>query len=172
MKKYSITLVLVIIAFSSFAQHKTLLIRHDTTLLRSDECEWIVKSLIKNDPSLTAQLGKSIPLIILQAIQKGKLKAYDRETNQLIPGKEIFTWQMPSDTVSQFDKEGNMTKYIVMKQQISSDMFSQFKVYQDWHLDISTGKIECHVKWIELMQAVSFLDGTVRGYKAFCRIYY
>lgn len=170
-KQFFLFLFMTLTIFVS-AQGNKMLLRHDTTLLNSDECEWIVKSLVKNDPALTPQLGKSIPLIILQAIQKGKLKAYDRTTNELIPAKEIFTWRMASDTVPQFDNEGNMTKYVVVKNEISSDMFSKIRVYQDWYMDIASGKIESQVKWIELIQEIKAFDGTIRGQMVFCRVYY
>ena len=101
MKKYTTTLLLAIISYGCFAQNNGLLVRHDTTLLRANECEWIVRSLVKNDPSLTVQTGKSVPQIILEAIEKGGLTAIDPQTNQPIPGKEIFTWNMPVDSVSE-----------------------------------------------------------------------
>ena len=80
MKKHIPTIALIICAFSSFAQtnnSNSILIRHDTTLLKAEECEWIIKSLAKNNPALTSEIGKPVTLIILEAIEKGKLKAID-----------------------------------------------------------------------------------------------
>ena len=82
MKKYIITFAMLIAAFSSFAQANTnsILVRHDTVLLKAGECEWIIKSLVRNDPSLTSEIAKPVTQVILEAIEKGKLKAIDPET--------------------------------------------------------------------------------------------
>lgn len=169
------SLLIVVLQFCGtlmFAQNTDMLIRHDTTMLKSGECEWIVKSLVKNDPGLTPQLGKSVPLIILQAIEKGKIKAYDKETNNMIPPKEIRSWHMPADTVARMDNEGNIAGYVVVKQEVDANSFPQIRVFHDWYVDITTGKISSQVKWIELMQEIKAPDGTPRGSKPYCRIYY
>jgi hypothetical protein len=176
MKKYSATLAFIIIVAGSFAQKSnsnSILVRHDTTTLKAAECEWIIRSLEKNDPGLTTEIGKSVSLIILQAIEKGKLKAIDRETNKPIPGKEIFTWQMPVDTVPQFNVSGDLVKYMVIKTTRSSDDIRQVRVFQDWYFDISTGKLRAVIKWIELLEEIhTSYSGLFIGYKPLCRIYY
>ena len=76
------------VCFEGYAQNSNgLFIRHDTTLLKVAECEWLIKSLPKNNPSLTSELGKSIPQIILEHIAKGKLKAIDIVSKSPIPAK-------------------------------------------------------------------------------------
>jgi hypothetical protein len=176
MKKIATTLALLIAVFRLLAQSSnsnSILVRHDTTTLKASECEWIIKSLVKNDPGLTAEIGKSVSLVILQAIEKGKVKAIDRETNKLIPGKEIFTWQMPVDTVPQFNMNGDLVKYMVIKSTRSSDDIRQIRVYQDWYFDISTGKLRAIIKWIELLEEVhTSYSGLFLGYRPFCRIFY
>ena len=171
MKKY-FTLLFIAINCGCFAQSNNILIRHDTMLLRASECEWIVKSLAKNNPSLTAEIGKSISFILLQAIEKGKLKAIDPITNKLIPAKEIFMWQMPRDSMMVFDSSGENTKVVVVQREISSDKITQIRIYQDWNFDLSTGKFECIIKWIELMEEIYTSSGLFLGMKPFCRIYY
>jgi len=175
MKKYSLIPALIICSLGVFAQHNqtnSMLVRHDTTLLNAEECEWVVKSLFRNDPSLTAQIGKPVPLIILQAIEKGRLKAIDPETNKPIPAKEIFTWKMNADTIPVYDNEGEITKYQAVKRKHSPDDFKQLKIFQDWYFDASTGKFHAQIKWIELMRDVSTSLGVYLGKVALCRIYY
>lgn len=175
MKKAITTLVLVIIVFWSFAQNNqsnTKLVRHDTTLLKVAECEWIIKSLTKNNPELTSEIGKSIPLIILQAIEKGKLKAVDGLSGKFIPAKEIFNWQMPSDTVLQYDNEGNVAKFIVTKQQLNSSSITQIRIFQDWYFNTSTDKIQVEIKCIELLAEIYSSSGLFIGYQPFCNINY
>jgi hypothetical protein len=175
MKKYIPTIALIICAFSSFAQNNhtnNILVRHDTTLLKAEECEWIVKSLVKNDPSLTSEIGKPVTLIILEAIEKGKLKAIDPETNKPIPAKEIFTWKMSSDTIAEFDNEGNIKGYRAMKHTHSENDLTQINIYQDWYFDVSTGKFHSVIKWIELRGNIVTSQGIFLGTTALCRIYY
>lgn len=174
MKKYIPAIALIICALSTVAQTNTnsILVRHDTTLLKADECEWIVKSLVKNDPALTSQIGKEVSLIIMQAIEKGKLKAIDPETNKPIPAKEIFTWKMSADTIPVYDNEGNIIRDQVVKRMHSSDHLNQLRIYQDWYFDVSTGKFNGVIKWIELMEDISNSQGIYLGKVALCRVYY
>ncbi len=175
MKKYIITLALIIYTFSGFTQYNnatSILVRHDTTLLKTSECEWIIKSLTKNNPALTSEIGKSVPLIILQAIAKGKLIAIDKLTNKPIPGKQIYTWGMAVDSMLVYDDAGN-SKYKAVQRQRSSDDIPLIRIYQDWYFDVSTGKFQSVIKWIELMEEIhTAATGMFLGYIVLCRIYY
>ena len=146
--------------------------RRDTTLLKAEECEWIIKSLIKNDPALTSEIGNPVTLIILEAIEKGKLKAIDPKTNKPIPSKEIFTWQMSSDTVPEFDNEGNMKGYRAIKHMHSVNNISELMIFQDWYFDVANSKFHTVIKWIELRENIFTSQGIMLGTAAFCRIYY
>lgn len=163
----------LLVSVSTFGQTNAsaVFVRHDTTILEASDCEWIIKSLVKNDPLLTAEIGKSIPLIMLQAVQKGRLKAIDRETNQPIPGKEIFTWRMPADTVAQFDTSGNM-KYVVIQAERNPADITRLRIFQDWYFDVATAALHPVVKWIELLTEVRSSSGDFIGYMPLCRIYY
>ncbi len=175
MKKYFCTFCFALFISCSFAQPKninSILIRHDTSLLKADECEWIVKSLTKNDPSLNMVIGKSIPLIILETIEKGRLKAIDPRTNKPIPAKEIFTWKMAKDSMMTPDSSGEYTKVIVVQQHMNPDKISQIRIYQDWYFNISTGRFEGIIKLIELMAEVHTSSGLFLGMTSFCRINY
>lgn len=174
MKKIISTLTLFILTAGSFAQSKTsnsILVRHDTTLLKTTECEWIIKSLSKNNPVFTSEIGKSVPEIILQAIQKGKLKAIDPESNKPIQAKEIYTWQVPREIVMVYDEAGNSQSKVVQPLR-SADGITQIRIYQDWYFDISTSKFQSVLKWIELQEEVITSSGIFTGYKPLCRIYY
>lgn len=172
MKKLIIAICLVIFALGSFAQN-SILIRHDTSLLKAEECEWIIKSLIKNNPALTSEIGKLVPLIILEAIEKGKLKAFDPETNKPIPAKEIFTWKVAADTVPEYDDNLNISKYRIVKRLFNGSEFNEIRVYQDWYFDITNGKFYTTLKCIELIQDISSPQtDMLMGQASFCKIYY
>ena len=169
MKKASTILALILFVFSSFAQNNHLnetLVRHDTTTLKAEECRWVIKPLSK-----MGEPGKSVPLVILQAINNGKLKAIDPVTNLPIPSKKIFTWRMPTDTVAVVDAAGNM-KYSVIQAKHDPDNFPQIRIYQDWYFDVTSGKLNPAIKCIELIEEVKSSSGYYIGYRPFCRIYY
>jgi hypothetical protein len=169
MKKIISTSALVFFVFSSFAQSDHLneiLVRHDTTTLKAEECKWIIKPLSK-----TGETGKPVPLVILQAIYKGKLRAVDPLTGIQIPSKEIFTWGMAADTVADSDEAGNM-KYKIIQAKHNPDDIPLIRIYQDWYLDISTGKFRSVIKWIELLEDVKSVSGYFIGHRPLYRIYY
>ena len=172
MKKYTITLLLAVLSCSCFAQSSTILVRHDTALLRAEESEWIIKSLKKNTPLLSGQIGRSVPEIILESIKKGKIKAVDPETNKPIPAAAIMGWNMQVDSVMVFDKQGEISKTIAVKHELDPSSISQIRIFQDWYVDVSSGKFRADIKWIELLTEVKTSIGVFLGYRPFCRIYY
>jgi Gliding motility associated protein GldN len=169
MKKITTTLALVLFVLSSFAQKNHLneiLVRHDTTILKAEECEWVIKPLSK-----TGETVKSVPLVILQAIQKGKLQAVDPLTGILIPAKEIFTWGRAADTMATIDGSGNM-KYHVVQSEHNPENIPLIRIYHDWYFDVSSGNLIAGIKCIELIEEVKTSSGYNIGYRPFCRIYY
>src|SRR5215212_5563104 len=126
-----LTVLFIVFSSTAYCQSNNaseIFVRHDTTILKAEESQWIVKSLVKNDPSLTGEIGKSIPRLILQAIQKGKLKAIDPESNQPIPAKKILTWQMRVDTLPDYDLEGNVKGYRSLQAVRDGSSITQIRV--------------------------------------------
>lgn len=168
MKKYTTTLAFVFTVFSSFAQNnlsKQILLRHDTTTLKAEECEWIFK--------LQARTAKSVPQVILESVQSGKLKAYDPQTNEFIPGNKIYTWRQATDTMMVWDarKEENVIK--VIQHKINPEHLTRIRIYQDGYLNMATGKIESQVKMFELMGEVRTpSSGDIMGYQVLFRVQY
>ena len=172
MKKYITTLLLAAIGYCCFAQNNSVLIRHDTTLLRADECEWIIKSLVKNDTVLKSQIKRSVPQIMLESIEKGKLTAMDPVTHKPIPAKAIFTWQAAVDSTLTYDDNGN-AKVTTTLRPINTGNITQIRIYQDWYFDLDTGKFQVQIKWIELLQEMyTSSTGLFIGYSPYCSIYY
>jgi len=173
MKKTIFLFAFSIIVLNVFAQNNSnsILIRHDTATLKVGDCEWIIKSLAKNDPSLNAEIGKSLPQFLLDGIQKGKIKAFDANTNTPITAKKILTWQMPVDSIMTMDESGN-SKLGTIQREHSSDNIDEVRIYNDWYLDVATGKLKSVIKWIELREKIHSSMGDFLGYAAFCRIYY
>lgn len=172
MKKLITSLLVSTFSFGCFAQYNSILLRHDTTQLKASACEWVIKAQMKIDTSFISETGKSVPLIILQEIEKGKLKATDPLTNKIIPAKEILTWQMPKDTMMVGDTNGDFTKAEIIQRKINSDDITQIRIFQDWYFNIATRKIQSQIESIELLIRVYTPAGYFIGNKAFCRIHY
>ena len=170
MNKYFITLLSSIFGYYSFAQTNLIFVRHDTTLLKATECNWIITSLDNNDRLIKSQTGKSIPLIILEEIENRNIKAFDIETNKPIPSKEIFTWKMGKDSMLVSDPTSDSSKLVVIQNQLNPNKISGIRIYHDWYFNPSSGNIQSTIKWIELIEDVTNSSGTFIGYKPFCRI--
>jgi hypothetical protein len=169
MKKITTTLLFFLAVFSSFGQKSLLngmIVRHDTTTLKAEDCEWIIKSQTK-----TGETGESVTQIILRAIKDGKLKAFDPPTKLLIPANKIFTWQMAADTVATMDNAGN-TQYKIVQAEHNPDHIPLIRIYQVWYFDGQSGKFRSEIKYIELVEEVKNASGYFIGYHAFCRINY
>jgi hypothetical protein len=165
MKKQVVFFLFTLHAVFISAQENNMLLRHDTTLLKADECQWLIKaSGIKNE---------SVSQAILEAVESGKLKAFDTQTNELIPGNKIFTWRQPADTTMVWDakKEENVLKIIQHK--INPEYLTRIRIYHDWYLNTATGTMESEIKMIELMGEVrNPSSGDIIGYMPLYRIQY
>jgi hypothetical protein len=147
------------------AQGNNTLLRHDTTLLKADECQWLVKnSAVKN---------KSVPQAILEAVQSGKLKAFDPISNKSIPGNKIFTWGQSSDSIMIWDDKKNENVIKVIQHRVNPEYLTRIRVYQDWYISTATGKIESQIKMVELIGEIRTPStGDLIGYQPLYRIYY
>jgi hypothetical protein len=165
MKKQFFFFLLTIRAVFISAQGNNILMRHDTTVLRADECQWMV-----NTPGMKK---RSVPQAILEAIQSGKLKAFDPQTNEPIPSNKIFTWQQAEDTTMVWDAKKEKDVMKVIQNKINPGSLTSVRVYHDWYLNTSTGKLECRIKMFELIGEVrNPMTGDFMGYQPLYRIHY
>ena len=162
------TIVFIISVLSTFAQNtksEKILIRHDTTILKADECLWLVR--------ISATKNKSVSLAILEAIQAGKLKAFDPQTNGLIPGNKIFTWRQSTDTTMVWDSEIKKDVFKIIQKKVNPEYLTRIRVYHNWYLNTATGKLESQVKMFELLGEVRIpSSGDLIGYQTLYQIRY
>lgn len=166
MKKRMVLCLLGLYCLTGSAQNKTMFVRHDTILLNANECDWLLRA----DMQQAKMTDKSVPTIILDAIAAGKLKARDPQTMKLIPAKEIFTWNQPRDSAMVWDEKSEVSSIKVIQPLVNAEALSRIRIYQDWYLDISSGKLRSVQRSVELMQEVRSYDGIFRGYTVFCRL--
>ena len=168
MKRTAITFALATAFFSAIAQtisSQNLLIRRDTIVLNASECNWVINSLHSN-----GQKSRSIPILILQAVNQGKLRAIDPVTGDPIPAERILQWHMPADTVTVQDAAGN-SKYAVVQSEQNPDLFTMIRICQDCYFERESGKIRGEIRFIELLKDIYTPTGTLIGHSTFCRIY-
>lgn len=170
MKSTITILAFILFGLGSFAQKissNEILIRHDTTILKAEECLWLLKSMPKSVES-----EKSVPLIILEGIQRGEIMGFDPHSALPIPSNKIFTWQLSSDTVAYIDSNEKV-QYKVVQQERNPDYITRIDIYQDWYLDVSTGKLKSIISAIDLVEEVRIpATGDFIGFHTFCRIKY
>jgi hypothetical protein len=126
-------------------------------------------TFIKHDTVIVSNI--SLSKTIIQAIKNGKIKAVDYITNQPVPPKQISTWKMPVDTMTVHDKDGN-AKYVIVKQHRSANDITRVKIFNDWYLDNSSGKLSSRVQRIELLEEIKNSTGEFMGYRPIFKIYY
>ena len=143
-------------------------VKHDTLLLRADECEWIIKPLATS----ASATGESVPQLLLSAIEKGTIKAVDVETNQPIPANKIFTWRIETVTEQVLDSAFNVIQTNILQPLRTADHVTGIKVCQAWYFDGTTKKFHSVIQWIELVEEARTVAGDLIGDKSFCRIYY
>ena len=163
MKKIIMIAVSGLIFFTCSGQSNMLFLRHDTILLNANEAVWLVQDAGVNS-------GKSVPALILDAIVSGRLKARDPQTMEIIPAEKILTWHQSVDTTMVWDekKQDNVIK--IIQHTLKPENISGIRVYYDWFLDTSSGKIYNTMRSVELMQEVNSYEGIFRGYIVFCKL--
>ena len=164
MKKIILMGVSGLIFFNSSGQDNMLFLRHDTILLNAREAVWLIKE------KAVADTGKSVPALILDAITTGRIKARDPQTMETIPAEKILTWRQPTDTMMVWDEKKQDHVIKVIQYLIRPGDIPGIRVYHDWFLDISSGKIHQVIRSVELMQEIRTTQGILRGYIVFCKL--
>jgi hypothetical protein len=167
--------VFLITVFLTSAQKgkvNLILVRQDTVLLKAEECEWIIRSLHEIDPALPSGKGRSVSQMILESVKKGKLKAVDPLTGKLIPGKEIYKWKMPVDSMAVMERNSGRAKVNPVQRSRSADQISRIRIFNNWYLDALSGRLIPVARRIELMEEVRTAAGNPIGYAVLCRIDY
>ena len=157
MTKYSILICLVINSSGLLAQSshgKNILLKKDTLVLHPA------------DDIKAADLSK----MILGSIEQGKIKAVDYFSNQYIPAKKFYTWNVPADTIMVSDAQGR-TSYKIVQKARTPDRISLIKIIQNLYFISQTGKISS-VNDVILYEEIRSSSGDFIGLKPFCRIHY
>jgi hypothetical protein len=107
--------------------------------------------------------------LLQEDLKKGKLHAYDYETNTLIPPGELLSWKAPVDTVVTEDKDGRYSQKTVIRLTKPKDL-CRFRIFQRLYFDVTNEKLYSVIESIILMQAMYSVSGTLMGYKPFAKL--
>ena len=172
MPKYFVTLLVMVFCCHCSAQNFTILIREDTTLLSAENSDWIIKSKDLSYRANSINNDKSIPLLLVEAITRGNLKAFDIMTNKPIPSNEFLIWNRPKDSKMISNKSGNGYKMVTVQQKLDIEKISKIRICTVWYINTINGKMYSKIKWAELLEDVYTSSGVNIGVKGLCRIYY
>lgn len=166
MKKIATAIAFTFLISPAFTQTNIVFIRHDNTVMNASDANWLIP------PASIPNSARTVTDWFLQSIYKGKIKAVDPDDSKPIPGGQIYSWRMPSDTVAVYDDNLETTKYQVIKGVIDPQKIDRIRIRQDWYLNTTSGKIYSRIRCIELMIKIYSSTGLELGYRPFCRIDY
>ncbi len=167
MKKATLIALIIVIASAGIAQQT--FIRHDTIVLKPNNSNWEISQQIPLSSTKRATT-KSLPATLLEAINKGAMKAFDPYTNKRIPAKEIYSWHLNNDTLQSMDANGTISLIVAINTH-QPDHIKEIRVYQDWFFNEASGKLQSITKQLELMEEIYATTGDLMGQQVLCRIH-
>lgn len=160
------------VAYNDNMERKFPGLSKDVVLLNTNEIDYDFNRQTPSvyDSVLTVY-RTDIGSLIYQDLLKGRLRAFDIETNKLIPVKKLLTIGMPADTAAVYDinDPSKVTEYRVLQAERSSTDFCRIRIKQELYFDFKNERLYSVVKSVTLMQAFYLPDGiTFRGVAPFC----
>jgi hypothetical protein len=167
MKKAILFALIIVIASAGIAQQT--FIRHDTIVLKPINSKWELPQPVQLS-STKKVTSKSLPAAILDAINKGSIKAFDPYTNKRIPATAIYSWHLNNDTLQSMDANGTISLIVAINTH-QPDHIKEIRIYQDWFFNAASGKLQAITKQLELMEEIYASTGDLMGQQVFCRIH-
>ena len=162
------------VAYNDNAERKFPGLSKDVVLLNTDEVDYEFGN--ENDPSydsvLTTYHG-DIGSLIYRDILIGNIKPVEVDNGKPISPKKFLTWHMPADTVAVYsvDDPSKMTGYRIVQSERSSRDLSRLRIKQDLYFDFRYERLYSVIRSVIILLPVRLMDGTIRGYLTFCKIY-
>ncbi|MBS1773549.1 MAG: gliding motility protein GldN [Bacteroidetes bacterium] len=114
--------------------------------------------------------------IILDAVKKGKVKAYsnmdDRFTSALTQEAIIQLMIGKPDTFTIVDPETGKEKTVIKQREFDPETVTKYRVKEDWYIDRNTGRMQCQIIGIAPIRDVYNDDGTYRNSQPVFWLYY
>ena len=162
------------VAYNDNMERKFPGLSKEVVLLNTNEVDYDFNRLAPSayDSVLTVY-RTDIGSLIYQDILKGRLRAFDIETNKLIPVKKLLTMGMPADTAAVYDinDPSKIIEFKVLQAERSSTDFCRIRIKQDLYFDFKNERLYSVIKSVKLLEVFYLPDGrTVRGVAVFCRL--
>lgn len=166
MSKSIFTLCLLFLIFSCTETSNT------SSSFDKSTAEWAIESNIKIDftnPNSQIKVlkpaQKQMMEYILDAVETGKMKAYNYETEELLKEKEIKQIFAPMDSVIVYDPDtGYEMGEKAVQNMLNRPAVNKFRVKQEWYWDEETHQLNSKVTGLAPMETIYNEDGkTVRG---------
>lgn len=114
--------------------------------------------------------------ILLDAVKKGKIKAYstfdDRFTSALTKEQIMEKLVGKPDTIPQEDPITGEIKYIIQNRDFNPDKVTLYRVKEDWMFDRNLGRMVVRIIGIAPLVDIPNDDGTIRASTPLLWIYY
>lgn len=162
------------VAYNDNSERKFPGLSKDVVLLNTNEIDYDFNRQTPSPyDSVLTVYRTDIGSLIYQDLLKGRLRAFDIETNKLIPVKKLLTMGMPADTMAVYDitDPSKIIEFKVLQAERSSTDFCRIRIKQDLYFDFRNERLYSVVKSVILMEVIYMNDGvTIRGKKSFCRL--
>jgi hypothetical protein len=162
------------VAYNDLPSQKMTARGKDLILLNTDHTDYDFSSEMKDqeDSVLTAYRPTLIRLL-LQDLQKGKIKAADYDTGENILYKNFLTWKAGSnDTIPVYDISDptRIARFEVIKAERNAEDLNRLRIVQDHYFDFKNEKLYSLIRSVIIMVPVRAYDGRVLGYRPFCKL--
>lgn len=114
--------------------------------------------------------------IILDAVSKGKIKAYsnmdDRFTTALTKEQIIDMLVGQPDTTWVTDPETQQEKMVIKRREFNPDVVTKYRLKEDWYIDRNVGRMQRQIIGIAPFKDIYNDDGSFRASQAVFWLYY
>lgn len=146
-------------------------LKEDTVVLNESQYTWLLtgSSLYKNVKRDSAV--QTVPQLLFSLASRKKIIFYDALTGQPVPAREIYTWQMPADTIKAI-WAGENERFTVVQQTLNTPSFTSMRICQRLYLNTETGEMSATIQWAELLLNIYASEGSFIGVRPYFRIKY
>jgi len=109
------------------------------------------------------KVNKSLMNYVLDAVEKGELKAYNFQSMKMLTKTQVDSIFYPKEKVVVYDENGFEVGEKEMKNELNRPAVNKFRVKQEWYFANANKKLESKVKGVAPMETIFNEDNTVRG---------
>ncbi|HYC39412.1 MAG TPA: hypothetical protein VEB63_02915 [Chitinophagaceae bacterium] len=124
---------------------------------------------LNRDCKPVTRVEKNLVKLVMHDFQAGRLEVTGAEGSENIPVTEFLTWDMPVDTLVEYDGAGN-ARWKTVRKERSLNAEYRFRIEQDFYFNAANEKLYSRVKSVLLMEPIFLPNGQLRGYRPLYRL--